>query len=451
MARPELSIVMPVLDEAPQIAERLQALQALRAQGVELIVADGGSTDGTAQLAAPLADRVLAAPRGRAAQMNAGAAASQGRVLLFLHADTTLPEAALPAIRKAIDDGASWGRFDVRIDGRHPLLRIVERMMNWRSRFFGIATGDQAIFVRREVFDSVGGYPDLPLMEDLALCAALKRRAPPACLRHTVVTSGRRWEKHGVLRTILLMWWLRAAWFLGADPARLARRYGYEPRVSPRLSRRSPDPIGIAVMAKAPVAGYAKTRLIPALGAGAAARLHRQLTLRTLVTARAAGIGPVTLWCAPDTRQRFFRALRQRCGVDLHAQPELDLGARMAHIFAASRERPLLLIGTDCPALNPGHLQQAARALFDGADAVFITTEDGGYILVGLQRPVAELFVGIDWSTERVMAQTRSRLAELNLRWQEVANLWDVDRAADVARWQALQQAASLPGVGTRA
>lgn len=229
---PDLSIIIPVLDEALGIVERLQSLQALRTQGVELIVADGGSTDGTAALAAPLADRILAAPRGRAAQMNAGAAAGRGRVLLFLHVDTTLPHNALQAVLASVDNGASWGRFDVRIDGRHPLLRVVEFMMNWRSRLSGMATGDQAIFVRREVFERVGAYPDLPLMEDIALSAALKRLGNPACLRETVITSARRWEVHGVLRTVLLMWWLRAAYFLGADPARLARRYGYRPRAS---------------------------------------------------------------------------------------------------------------------------------------------------------------------------------------------------------------------------
>ena len=232
MDRPELSIITPVLDEAAQIVERLERLQALRARGVELIVVDGGSADGTAALAVALADRVVVAPRGRASQMNAGAAASQGPVLLFLHADTRLPQTAVPAILAAIGAGAAWGRFDVRIDGHPALLRIVERMMNWRSRLTGIATGDQAIFVRREIFDQAGHYADLPLMEDIALSAALRRLAPPACLREVVLTSGRRWERHGVLRTILLMWWLRAAFFLGADPARLALRYGYRPHDS---------------------------------------------------------------------------------------------------------------------------------------------------------------------------------------------------------------------------
>lgn len=229
---PDLSVIVPVLDEAPQIVLRLKMLQALRTNGVELVVADGGSSDGTAQLATGLADQVIAAARGRASQMNAGAAASRGRVLLFLHADTTLPDTALQAVSTAIARGASWGRFDVRIDGRHPLLRIVEFMMNRRSRLTGIATGDQAIFVRRDVFETAGGYADLPLMEDITLSAVLKRVAPPACLDDAVITSARRWEQHGILRTVLLMWWLRAAFHFGADPKRLALRYGYRPHAS---------------------------------------------------------------------------------------------------------------------------------------------------------------------------------------------------------------------------
>ncbi|MBI5109898.1 MAG: TIGR04283 family arsenosugar biosynthesis glycosyltransferase [Rhodocyclales bacterium] len=227
MPVPELSIVVPVLNEAPRIVAQLQPLQALRRHNVEVIVVDGGSTDGSAQAAAALADRILIAPRGRARQMNAGATASGGQVLLFLHADTVLPPHAFAAVRAAIDGGAHWGRFDVRIDARDPLLRVVERMMNWRSRLTGIATGDQAIFVRRDLFERVGGYPDLPLMEDIRFSALLKRQAAPACLAETVATSARRWQKHGVLHTILLMWWLRAAFFCGADPARLARQYGY--------------------------------------------------------------------------------------------------------------------------------------------------------------------------------------------------------------------------------
>jgi rSAM/selenodomain-associated transferase 2 len=227
---PWLSVIVPVLDEAATIAAQLGELVALRRQGAELLVVDGGSADGTARRARALADRVLDSVRGRAAQMNVGAAASRGEVLLFLHADTRLPLAAAGLIRAALAAGAAWGRFDVRIDGPQPLLRVVERMMNWRSRLTGIATGDQAVFVRREVFERLGGFPDLPLMEDIALAKRLKRVGRPACLRQPVLTSARRWQKHGVLRTILLMWRLRASYFFGADPRRLAVRYGYSPR-----------------------------------------------------------------------------------------------------------------------------------------------------------------------------------------------------------------------------
>ncbi|HPU81707.1 TIGR04283 family arsenosugar biosynthesis glycosyltransferase [Accumulibacter sp.] len=228
--RPLLSLILPVLDEAATLPAQLARLQDLRRRGAEVLVVDGGSADATPILAQPLVDRLIAAPRGRAAQMNAGAGAARGQVLLFLHADTTLPPAADALIHAAIAAGAAWGRFDVRIDARHPLLRLVERMMNWRSRLSGIATGDQAIFVRHDIFTRLGGFPELPLMEDIAFSKLLKRITRPACLRAQVLTSGRRWEKHGVLRTIVLMWRLRASYFLGADPRRLAIRYGYAPR-----------------------------------------------------------------------------------------------------------------------------------------------------------------------------------------------------------------------------
>lgn len=216
-----LSVVLPALNEAAGIRAALEALAPLRARGHEVIVVDGGSSDGTAQLAAGLCDRVLNASPGRAVQMNAGARAAGGDALLFLHADTRLPARADELILASLEDHC-WGRFDVRIEGRHPLLRIVACAMNLRSRLTGIATGDQAIFVRRAAF---GGYPEIALMEDVAFSKAMKRLGRPACLRETVLTSGRRWESRGVLRTIVLMWSLRLLYFLGARPERLIRFY----------------------------------------------------------------------------------------------------------------------------------------------------------------------------------------------------------------------------------
>jgi rSAM/selenodomain-associated transferase 2 len=231
MSTAALSIVMPVLDEQAGIAAALDALAPLRWRGAEVIVVDGGSRDRTVAIARPACDRLLVAPRGRAAQMNAGAATARGRVLLFLHADTMLPGDA----DRLIADGLArsrraWGRFDVRIVGTHRLFPLIGAGMNLRSRASGIATGDQAIFVDRDAFAAVGGYPDIALMEDIVLATRLKRLSRPLCLAPQALTSGRRWEKHGVVRTILTMWRLRLAFFLGADPDELATRYGYAPR-----------------------------------------------------------------------------------------------------------------------------------------------------------------------------------------------------------------------------
>ena len=225
----KLSIIVPVLNEGDGIAVALDALADLRALGTELIVVDGGSRDATIQQATLRADQVVRAPRGRALQMNAGAEKASGDVLLFLHADTRLPAEADRVVLNGLDQSRrAWGRFDVKIDGRSPLLPVVAWLMGLRSRVTWIATGDQAIFVRREAFQAVGGFPAIALMEDIAICKRLKRLGRPLCLRARVTTSGRRWEKNGVLSTIFLMWRLRLAYFLGTDPKELARQYGYE-------------------------------------------------------------------------------------------------------------------------------------------------------------------------------------------------------------------------------
>jgi rSAM/selenodomain-associated transferase 2 len=228
---PQLTIIIPVLDEAASVGEALTALEPLRGRDVEAIVVDGGSRDRTVEQARPLADLVLTAPRGRGSQMNAGAAAAHGDVLLFLHADTRLPPDADRLVADALAQPQRvWGRFDVTIAGRSRLLRVVAAMMNWRSRVTGIATGDQAMFMTRAAFAKAGGFPDIALMEDVVMSRRLKAISPPACLIARVTTSGRRWDRDGVVRTIFMMWRLRLAFFLGAEPARLARQYGYGAR-----------------------------------------------------------------------------------------------------------------------------------------------------------------------------------------------------------------------------
>lgn len=221
-----IAIIIPTLNEAALIGDTLRSLQPLRAAGHIVIVADGASSDATCALAAPFADAVIVAPRGRAQQMNAGAAAARAQAYLFLHADTRLPEHAAAAIVAALESGRhAWGRFDIKIDGESRLLPLVATLMNVRSRLTGIATGDQAMFVTHEAFAAAGGFPEWPLMEDIGLSRVLKKQSPPAALRLRVTTAGRRWDAQGPLRTIVFMWWLRFLFFLGAKLERLAHRY----------------------------------------------------------------------------------------------------------------------------------------------------------------------------------------------------------------------------------
>jgi len=220
-----ISVIIPALNEADTLKDTLGPLQQWRKAGHEVILVDGGSEDGSQTIVTPLVDVVLESKKGRARQMNAGAHLAKGEVLLFLHADTQLPEKADEMVQQALGQ-YRWGRFDVRLSGSHWLLRVVERLMNWRSCLTGVATGDQAIFLERKLFDDIGGFPDLPLMEDIAFSKQLRRQTGrPACLKPPLITSSRRWEENGILRTILLMWRLRLAYFLGIDPQHLAQQY----------------------------------------------------------------------------------------------------------------------------------------------------------------------------------------------------------------------------------
>jgi rSAM/selenodomain-associated transferase 2 len=215
-----------MLNEAAIVVDSLSRLQDLRGRGVEVVLVDGGSSDGSVNLAEAHVDRVIHASTGRATQMNAGAAVASGQTLLFLHVDTCLPADADRMIADTLAKSTSgWGHFGVTIEGRHPLLPVIAWSMNRRSRVSGVGTGDQALFIRRDWFDAAGGFPAIALMEDIALCKILRKRAWPNVVNANVTTSGRRWERHGVVRTILLMWWLRLRYFFGARPEALAVHY----------------------------------------------------------------------------------------------------------------------------------------------------------------------------------------------------------------------------------
>jgi rSAM/selenodomain-associated transferase 2 len=220
-----LAIIIPVLNDAEQLAGLLETLQRVRCAGHTIIVADGGSEDGSVDIAQPLADHVIHSRHGRAVQMNAGALQADADILLFLHADSRIGTDAIDMMLRQLQAGARWGWFRVRLSGRAPLLRVIETFMNLRSRMTGIATGDQCLFVQRDLFLAAGEYPDIELMEDIALCKTLRRLARPVCIPATVTTSSRRWESHGILSTVLKMWWLRLMYFVGVSPRRLNRMY----------------------------------------------------------------------------------------------------------------------------------------------------------------------------------------------------------------------------------
>jgi len=226
----KISIVVPTLNESAVIVDSLLALQSLRQNGVELIVVDGGSCDNTQQLARPLVDVLLLSEPGRAKQMNMGAIQAQGRLLLFLHADCQLPEDAYQLLIGLTERNIVWGRFDVRIDGAQIAFRVIETLMNWRSRLSGIMTGDQAIFVSKQLFKKVLGYPEIQLMEDIALSKKLNKEQTAVCFKSRVLSSSRRWQQNGVMRTVLLMWRLRLAYFFHCDPRLLAKKYQHKQR-----------------------------------------------------------------------------------------------------------------------------------------------------------------------------------------------------------------------------
>ncbi|CAM3486789.1 MULTISPECIES: TIGR04283 family arsenosugar biosynthesis glycosyltransferase [Halomonas] len=222
---PRLSIIMPVLNEAASIKNALEPLRTPNAaQQIEVIVVDGGSSDDSVHIARPLADHLLNSPAGRATQMNVGAQQASAPTLLFLHADTRLPEGAMEQIAQALTTHA-WGRFDIQLNGHSGWLPVVSWMMNKRSRLTGIATGDQGIFVRTSTFQAMGGFAEQPLMEDIELCKRLTRASPPACLTAKVISSGRRWDQHGALKTICLMWRLRYRYWRGVSATQLAKEY----------------------------------------------------------------------------------------------------------------------------------------------------------------------------------------------------------------------------------
>jgi rSAM/selenodomain-associated transferase 1 len=357
--------------------------------------------------------------------MNLGASAAIHDRLLFLHLDTSLPANAMELVSDALRKGL-WGRFDVELTGSHPLLKLISWSMNLRSRFTGVATGDQAVFVQRRTFEEVCGFPVIPLMEDIALAKKLRQKNRPVCLRQTVSCSGRRWEQQGVIKTIVLMWFLRLAWFIGASPDWLARIYypGREYNNLPVYENAV-----IQLFAKPPLLGRVKTRLAADIGEKAALEVYTSLLFRQLSRLKAMNLCHVQVWVDGDF-QWFNQA-----GLSLYQQSDGDLGDRMAAaIKSGLREYSrVVLIGSDCPFLDEHYLAKALSAL-DEHKVVIGPATDGGYVLLGQNEYIDEIFRDILWSTSEVLADTILRLNSTATEYALLPPVEDVDNLLDLQR-----------------
>lgn len=432
-AAPAISIVVPVYNEVPghqtdSFSPRIQALLALLRAGDEIVLVDGGSSDSSWPALLALAQHpqitAIQSTKGRARQMNAGAAQAKGDVLLFLHADTVLGLAAWNALLTQASARA-WGRFDVQIEGQSRWLPVVAWFMNQRSRLSKIGTGDQALFVGRNLFQGVGGFPEQPLMEDIELCKRLKRTAPECFLaiRSHVLTSGRRWDTHGAWSTIVLMWLFRFQYWRGVPAAELARRYA---------DTRGKLPITVAVFAKYPLAGRVKTRLEPLLGAQQCAAFARYLLLSTLDKLQCVN---VALWTDGGTDEQWDALLGGR-PVARHVQPQGHLGLRMQTAVEThlKQSEMVVLLGPDAVQFTPADLGELRLAAKTYAIA-FVPAHDGGYVALACTRCLPAVFSeSIDWGSPRVAEQTRMILSQHNQQAKWLRPQIDIDEPGDLEK-----------------
>jgi rSAM/selenodomain-associated transferase 2/rSAM/selenodomain-associated transferase 1 len=418
-----ISVIIPVLNEANRLKHNLQRLFATVEgfDSVEVIICDGGSTDDSVQIARQFPCQIISSPPGRAHQMNTASKLAAGVWLLFLHADTALPK----HWTSQINSNRQWGFFPVRLSGQHWFFRVIEKAINLRSRLSSIGTGDQTLFFRQTFFTSLRGFPFIPIMEDIAICKKARRLHKPSFALDPVVTSSRRWEKNGIIKTIVLMWRLRFEYWLGVEPDRLHRTY------YPTLNM--PNPV-IQVFAKPPVEGKVKTRLIPDIGADKATRIFRHCLAYTLDLLRSSHCN-YQLWLSEETQDDVFQREPYRI------QQGIGLGDRM--LFALDSEvsaqpsHKVILIGSDCLDLNQTHFDQTLAAL-DNNDIVLLPTFDGGFALIGCRVIDPLLFNRVEWSSSHVLQQTIDNAKLLNYQVHLLEMVRDIDTLSDLGHYPEL-------------
>ena len=428
-----VSIIIPTYNEPPNVIRGLSGL-AQTAGVAEVIIVDSSDNDDCRLAISSFAqqENVIALSsqvKGRGQQMNIGAQQTRGVILLFLHADTQLPDAAIETVMNAREAGYHWGRFDVRLNDQRLPFRVIEWLMNKRSAITHIATGDQAIFMTREAYDIVDGFDQIELMEDVAMSKKLRRLGPICAVPLPVVTSARRWQQNGIGNTILTMWWLRFRYYVGASPKELALSYQQGGLVQQTTDR----PISVFVFAKAPVAGQVKSRLCPPLDSTQAAQIADILLQRVCAELAASWPGKTCLAITPDDSHPSFQTLLRQYDFATILQDGDDLGERMWNAIEQGLQTSSMaaVVGADIPEISGAVLQQA-YALMSVGKSVVGPTHDGGFYFLGVPKVSKDLFHRIEWGSHTVFARLLNNASALGIKLHRLPKLDDCDYWEDV-------------------
>jgi len=434
----KISFIIPTLNEAEHISSTLDQLQALRKRGHEVILSDGGSHDETLSLSKDKVDHHINAAPGRACQMNDGAKVASGELFCFLHADTNTPENIDELILEGLSKTNSnhWGFFKIKLSGCNWQFRIIEWLINKRSCLTHVATGDQAIFIDKQSFNNLNGFSNIPLMEDIEISKRLRKISCPVCIIKTpLITSSRRWEKHGIISTVLLMWQLRLRYFFGASPSDLIKTYKPHNPINNQIKQQ------LIIFIKAPVPGYCKTRLTPYLSPEEASEFYKTLVTNCFNNIKTINNTDISIFTYPDINNPFIKSLSHKYATTCHIQSGENLGERMFNALDKSLQTydRCVLIGTDCPVLDQSYLEQAFKALYQH-DMVLGPANDGGYVLIGASKTEASLFNNINWGTDSVLKQSLHNANKAAYKTHLLDTLWDVDTPEDYIKYQKLLQ-----------
>ena len=443
-----VSIIIPVLNEEKILRSSLDSLQILRKDDCEIIVVDGGSSDRSPEIARPRADKFFMTRPGRAHQMNVGAQHSQGEILIFLHADSQISSRAVrQMIKKTNSLNYFWGWFRLAFDNPSPSFFIISFFMMLRSKVTKICTGDQTMFISSRLFKSIGGFPSIPIMEDVAISKILRVHAIPMELRIETFSSARRWEQKGIYRTIVFMWYLRLLYWAGVSPDKLVAKYYPEKTEEGPIEKLQVaykySNIDILLFARLPVLGKVKTRLKSALSNIEILALYEAMLKRIVSLLNESNLAEVQLWLDnnPSNENEFVSDLPWH--FKMNEQVGRDLGDKMNFAInkslVSNNSKCALLLGSDCPALTLDYVDNALSLLNEGAQLVLGPAEDGGYVLIGVNKSYPELFQGIQWGTDKVLEETILKAKSIGIDYVCLEPLWDVDRPDDIGRLSELE------------